>query len=161
MKVLFSIVLSFFFLAAQELPDVRESYNSASKTKQNADQFYNLVAGYNKNSGTLLAYKGAAITLKSKFASGLKQKKELFVEGATLVENAVKNEPHNAEIRLVRLSIQENTPKLLKYKGNIEEDKKMIVASFDKLPKDLKEYIQGYAKQSKVFTEKDKQIIFK
>lgn len=161
MKALFSIFFSFLFLIAQELPDIREEYYDASKTKQNAEQFYKLLSNYSKSNNVILAYKGASITLQSKFTSGLKQKKQLFIEGATLVENAVKSSPENAEIRLVRLSIQENTPKILKYKANIEEDKKVIVDTFDKLPQDLKVYIREYVKQSKVFTEKEKQQLLK
>lgn len=143
------------------MPDVRKHYYDASKSKQNAEQFYDLLSNYAKSNNVLLAYKGAAITLQSKFATGLKNKKQLFIEGVTMVENVIKNNPDNIEIRLIRLSIQENTPKLLKYKGNIDEDKKIIVNAFDKLPQDLKEYIKDYVKQSKVFTEKEKQHILK
>lgn len=161
MKVLFSIVVSFLFLAAQELPDVRERYSTASKTKQNAEQFYHSVSKYNGENKTLLAYKGAGISLKSKFESDRKLRRDFFIEGVKLVENAVKMEPNNVEIRLIRLSIQENTPKLLKYKGNIEEDKKMIVTAYEKQSGALKENIKRYVKQSKVFTEKEKQLILK
>ena len=161
MKVWISFVLSFFFMTAQELPDVRERYNAASRTRQDAKEFYNLLSGYNKNNATIIAYKGAAMALKSKFESDKKLKKDLFIEGVKLIESAVGKEPGNAEIRLVRLSIQENTPKFLKYKQHIAEDRKMITNAFNKLPKDLKEHIKGYVSQSKVFTEQDKKLFFK
>ena len=64
-------------------------------------------------------------------------------------------------MRLIRLSIQENTPKLLKYKANIEADKKQILLLFDKQSSDLKEYIKNYVKQSKIFTEAEKQQLNK
>jgi hypothetical protein len=83
----------------------------------------------------------------------------LFTEGVTLLESMVKADGNNPEIRLIRLSIQENTPKFLKYKGNIEEDKKVILSTFDKQSKELKEYIRIYVNQSKVFTQADKQKI--
>lgn len=161
MKFLFYIVAVFFSLIAQELPEVRESYYAASKSKANAEKFHAMLSGYNKNNATLLAYKGAAIVLKSKYAPKAKQKKELFVEGVTLLEKALKSEPNNTEIHLIRLSIQENTPKALKYKGNIEEDKKLIVASFDKQSKEVKECIKKYVRQSEVFSDSEKQQILK
>ncbi|MGH2664200.1 hypothetical protein [Flavobacterium sp.] len=161
MKVLLTFVFSFFFLIAQELPDVRENYYAASKTKKNAEEFYNSLSKYNKENKTLLAYKGAAKVLKSRYSPDKKQKKELFIEGVKLVENSVKDEPGNPEIRLIRLSIQENTPKFLKYKSNIEEDKKIIIATFEKQSKDLREYIKIYTRISKAFTEKEKQSILK
>lgn len=153
------LILFTFFSFIQNPTDVREQYYAASKSKQNADKFYNLLVKYNKENKTLLAYKGAALALKSKYTSDKKEKKELFIEGVTTIENSVKQEPSNAEIRLIRLSVQENTPKFLKYKANIEEDKKMILNSFEKQSKDLKEYIKIYVNQSKIFTEAEKQKI--
>lgn len=161
MNALFSIVASLLFVFAQDLSVVREHYYAASKTKENAEQFYLALHDYSKDNKVLVAYKGAAIALKSKYTTDKKKRKELLTQGLKLVESSVKSLPNNAEIRLIRLSIQEHTPKFLKYKGNIAEDKKMIVEAFDKLPKDLKEYIKIYAKQSKVFTEEDKKIILK
>ena len=157
MNVLLSLVLSFFFTLTQDFSDVREQYHAASKSKTAAEKFYDKWHTYNKENKTLLAYKGAALALKSKFATDKKIRKELFVEGVRLLESCVKKEPNNAEIRLIRLSIQENTPKFLKYKANIEEDKKKIMVSFDRESKDLQEYIKLYVKQSKVFTESEKQ----
>lgn len=153
------LILFTFFSFIQNPTDVREQYYAASKSKQNADKFYNLLVKYNKENKTLLAYKGAALALKSKYTPDKKEKKELFIEGVTIIENSVKQEPSNAEIRLIRLSVQENTPKFLKYKANIEEDKKMILNSFEKQSKDLKEYIKIYVIQSKIFTEAEKQKI--
>ena len=72
-----------------------------------------------------------------------------------------KSNPNNVEARLIRLSIQENTPKLLKYKANIDADKKQILLLFDKQSSDLKEYIKNYVKQSKIFTEAEKQQLNK
>lgn len=161
MKVIFYILFSLFFLTTQELSDVREDYYSASKSKENAEKFYALLSKYNKDNKVFLAYKGAATALKSKFTTERKQKRDLFIEGVSMVENAVKSEPNNAEIRLIRLSIQENTPKILKYKANIEEDKKILLNTFDKQSQQLKEYIKIYTKQSKVFSEKEKLMILK
>jgi hypothetical protein len=83
----------------------------------------------------------------------------MFIAGVTMVEKAIKNDPNNIEIRLIRLSIQENTPKILKYKSNITEDKNIIISTFDRQSKDLKVYIKLYVKQSKVFTEEEKKTI--
>lgn len=153
------LILFAFFSFIQNPTDVRDQYYAASKSKQNAEKFYNSLAKYNKDNKTMLAYKGAALALKSKYASDKKDKKELFTEGVTTIENCVKQDPSNIEIRLIRLSVQENTPKFLKYKANIEEDKKVILSSFDKQSKELKEYIKIYINQSKVFTEAEKQKI--
>jgi hypothetical protein len=158
MNLVASLFFSLFFLLNQGLPELREQYINASKSKENTEKFYTLISKYNNDNATFLAYKGAGITLMSKFASKT-ERKELFVQGVTMVEKAIKNEPNNAEARLIRLSIQENTPKILKYKSNIEEDKKILIETFNKQPKDLKEYIKKYCKQSNVFTTAEAQII--
>jgi len=140
----------------QSLTEIRDTYYEASKTKQNAEKFYNELSKYNKNNSVILAYKGAAFALKSKFTFNKKDKKEFFVSGVKLIENAVKEEPQNIEIRLVRLSIQENTPKFLKYKSNLEEDKKLILFGYDKQPKEIKECVKKYVSNSSVFSESEK-----
>lgn len=136
-------------------------YVESSDSKVNATKFYDFMNKYSKNDETLLAYKGASIALKSKHASGLKQKKEGFIKGVSILEGVIKANPNNVEARLIRLSIQENTPKLLKYKENIEADKKQILLLFNKQSADLKEYVKKYVNQSLVFTKVEKQQLNK
>lgn len=158
MNLVISIFLSLFFFLNQGLSELRGQYIDASKSKENTEKFFNLVSNYNTDNATFLAYKGAGITLKAKYASKA-ERKELFVQGVTMVEKAIKKEPNNVEVRLIRLSIQENTPKILKYKSNIQEDIKVLISTFDKQSKDLKEYIKKYCKQSKIFTTAEAQNI--
>lgn len=159
MKLTLTIFLSFLNFVCQDLPSVREQYSEATKSQKNAEDFYNLVANASKDNKVMQAYKGAAIALKAKFAKDRKAKKALFIEGVKLLESAIKSEPNNVEIRLIRLSIQENTPKILNYKGNINEDKKLILANFGKQNQALKEHIQSFVKQSTVFTDIEKKSI--
>ena len=156
MKVFLSIVCSLFFIVTQDYSVIREQYYHASKNKQNTEKFLVTINATSSNSNLFNAYKGAANCLKSRFATDKKERKDFFVKGVGLIESAVKSEGTNAEIRLIRLSIQENTPKFLKYKGNIDEDKKLILDLFDKQNAELKDYIKKYVNQSKVFTETEK-----
>ena len=73
---------------------------------------------YSGNNQTILAYKGAALALQSKYVGTKESKRENFTKGVGLIENAIKQEPNNLELRIIRLSIQENTPKMMKYKMN-------------------------------------------
>lgn len=159
MKFLFSIIILFFFSGAQDISTVRENYIQASKSKEKADEFCDAMEKYAGDNKTMLAYKGASIALKAKFASDRKIKKDFFIKGVEILEKAVKAEPNNAEIRLIRLSIQENTPKILNYKSNIEEDKKLILSTFDKQNKALKEHIKAFVNQSKLFATQEKELM--
>ncbi len=158
MKLILSIVCAISIVAVQSynLSDIRKMYVDSSVSKANANKFYEAMENYDDKNETLLAYKGASIAIKAKHTAGSKQKKEGFIKGITILESVIKSNPNNVEARLIRLSIQENTPKLLKYKANIDADKKQILLLFDKQSGDLKEYIKNFVKQSKVFTESDK-----
>lgn len=163
MKLISSIVfvLTFFTYQSYNLQDIRKMYVASSVSKTNALKFYDFMNNYSKNDETLLAYKGASIAIKAKHTLGIKQKKEEFIKGITIVEAVIKSNPNNLEARLIRLSIQENTPKILKYKENIESDKNQIVLLFNKQSGDLKVFIKEYVNQSKIFTEAEKQQLNK
>ena len=163
MKLILSIVCAISIVAVQSynLSDIRKMYVDSSVSKANANKFYEAMENYDDKNETLLAYKGASIAIKAKHTAGSKQKKEGFIKGITILEAAIKSTPNNLEVRLIRLSIQENTPKLLKYKENIEADKKQILLLFNKQSADLKEYIKKYVNQSLGFTKAEKQQLNK
>lgn len=158
MKFFLSVFL-IFLSVSQDISTVRENYIDASKSKERAYEFNDSMANYTGDNKTMLAYKGASIALKAKFVSDRKTKKDLFTKGIQILEKALKDDPNNAEIRLIRLSIQENTPKIINYKGNIQEDKQLILTTFDKQNKSLKKYLLTFINQSKSFTTQEKELL--
>ncbi|MNG13638.1 hypothetical protein D3C84_973270 [compost metagenome] len=106
-----------------------------------------------------MAYKAASILLDSKLEKKLKDKIDRFKEGAKLLESTIKSEPNNIEIRLIRLSIQENVPGITGYKKNIKEDKKHITEHYAEQNAALKDYLKDFILQSKSFSEKEKQFV--
>ena len=120
MKGLILFFSLFVLFVAPELSEVRKQYTNAIESKENAQKFYKLLEGVAKqDSKTLVAYKCASIALQAKFSPKKEDKKKQFIEGTQLLDYALKNDSNNLEIRLIRLSIQENTPKIMKYKANI------------------------------------------
>lgn len=144
-----------------DLNKVRALYKEAAHNKSKVEELNTLLASVTENSSAeLLAYKGAAIALKSKKEKALKTKKKLFVEGVSLVELSIKNDPNSIETRFIRLGIQENTPKLLKYKGQIPEDKTFLLKHLKNVKsKQLRTDIKEYILQSKVFSDQEKAVI--
>jgi len=160
MKLLFIFIsLLFFSIQSIDLNTVRNDYKEAAQDKTKVSSFNEqLVSVTKKDSPVLLAYKGAGIALKGRYSKKIKSKKQFFIEGVTLVEYALKKAPKNIEIRFIRLGIQENTPKLLKYKGNIEEDKSFILSHFSTIKSsNLKKHIKAYVLQSKSFSTEQKE----
>ncbi|MCX7551450.1 hypothetical protein [Xanthomarina sp. F2636L] len=157
---LFLSIISFFTLS-QNLSEVRMAYKEATQDKENMLVFYNMLKDVNKeNNVSLVAYKGAAIALKAKYSETLKDKKDGFIEGVSYIEFAIEKEPNAIEPRFIRLGIQENTPKILKYKDHIDEDKLFLLKQFEHISSEnLKGHIKDYILQSKVFTDEEKSVI--
>ncbi|MCX7548912.1 hypothetical protein OS188_13220 [Xanthomarina sp. F1114] len=162
MKILaiFISIISFFSLT-QNLSEIRLAYKEATQDKENMLLFYNMLKDVNKeNNVNLVAYKGAAIALKAKYAVTLKEKKDGFIDGVSYIEFAIEKEPNAIEPRFIRLGIQENTPKILKYKDNIDQDKLFLLKQYQHISSEnLKNHIRDYILQSKVFTDEEKLTI--
>ena len=75
----------------------------------------------------LLAYRGASLAASAGIVNGVKNKFSYFKHGKADLEQAVKLDPANPEIRFLRLATQTNAPGFLLYKGNIAEDKKVVL----------------------------------
>lgn len=158
----------FFFAAiliittqSLEVSKVRLAYKEAAHDKTKVEAFNKLLANVSKKDDiALVAYKGASIALKAKYAKTLKEKKDGFIEGVGFIDYAVQTEPNNIEPRFIRIGIQENTPKILKYKGNISEDKTFILNQFSYITStNLKAHIKDYILQSTLFSETEKEAI--
>lgn len=159
---LFIVFISFIFLNIQSIDfnTIRHDYKEAAQDKTKVIALNTQLTSVTKKSNVVLvAYKGAGIALKGRYSKKIKYKKQFFIEGVTLVEYALKIAPNNIELRFIRLGIQENTPKLLKYKGKIVEDKNYILSRFNTVKSlDLKTHIKDYVLQSKVFSVEEKKL---
>ena len=160
MKLLLTLLLWINFVGAQDLAAIRKLYPTVTKSEANAKDFTVKLANVSNNDDKILvAYKAASILLDSKFEKKLGEKMERFKEGAKLLESTIKSEPNNIEIRLIRLSIQENVPGITGYKKNIKEDKKYITEHYAEQNVVLKEYLKSFIFQSKSFSDKEKQFV--
>jgi len=155
---LFLFVSTFCF--SQELKELRADYPKANLDETVTDALHKKLLAVSKTDDkTLVAFRGAVTTLKAKFATGFKDKKNFFKEGAELLEFAVASEPKNIEIRCLRLGVQENAPRIVGYKKNIDEDKQFIVDHYKaNTDKDVRKFIKGYVLLSEAFTDAEKQL---
>lgn len=146
------VLLFMMLFANNDLTKIRILYSEVSVSESGQQEFIQLMQGKNSQDATILAYKGAASVLQSRSSKDKNERKSLFIRGIHLIEDALSREPGNIEIRLIRLSIQENIPKVLNYSGNIEEDvaeiRKLLESTRDKA---LKEFVAGYIQKSKSF----------
>ena len=148
-------------LLKPSITEVRDMYKNGSNSKVVASKLHTELENIKESDGhVFMAYKAATLTLVAKHAEKVKDKKKYFNDGATLLEKIIASQPNDIELRFIRLSIQQNSPKILKYKSNITKDKSYI---FDRLKnlkdKDLKTYIKTYVLQSKSFSTAEKNVI--
>ncbi|SFC57516.1 hypothetical protein [Flavobacterium phragmitis] len=160
MKLLMTLLLWVSFAGAPDLASIRKLYPEVTKSETNAKDFVEKMAGISNNDDKILvAYKAASILLDSKFEKKLGDKIDRFKEGAKLLESVIAGEPNNIEIRMIRLSIQENVPGITGYKKNIKEDKKFITSHYAAQNGALKDYLKDFVLQSKSFSDKEKQFV--
>ena len=105
-------------------------------------------------SNTKDAYLGALLMKKSKFQKNIKEKIEIFKQGKSLLEKAIQRNPKKIEYQFLRLVIQENCPKILKYNSEIKEDVETIYNSYHNLELSIKKVVKKYAQKSKNLNSK-------
>ncbi len=158
MKSLISLFIISSFLFSPSLEKVRIDYVKAVHNKEITIQLNNELSVVSKsNNKTLVAYKGAVLTLMAKFASSTSDKKKYFKEGATLLDYAVSVAPNNIEIRTIRLGVQENSPRIVGYRAQKEEDKNYILKHYKSTTSnEVKAFVKNFALQSITFSEEEK-----
>ena len=158
MKLLyFFLLLATASISAQSLDAVRTSYVKVHEGDQAIAIFEKNLASVKEDSSVKDAYNGALMTLQSRLVKGVKNKKILFKDGVLLLEKAVLANSNNIEIRVIRLSIQENAPKFLKYRNDLDEDKNFILSNISQTTSAaVRKFVKGYVQQSSLFTDAEK-----
>lgn len=103
-----------------------------------------------KNAEQKEVYKGAIKAKIAQFEKAPREKVDLFKKGIAPIEASIEKNPNNVEFRFIRLILQENAPKVLKYSQNIEEDSNVIKKGYKNVSKKIQESMIEYSKNSKV-----------
>ncbi|QQV02778.1 MULTISPECIES: hypothetical protein [Chryseobacterium] len=151
---LFSIV--FVFFQSGDLEALRNAYSKANSSNEGAKNFIELADIKNSSDPVISGYKAAAQILEAKITTDKNKRKSFVKTGATSLESLIKNNPNNAELRVIRMSVQENIPKIVGYSKNLQEDKSFIISHYSSQNKALKTYIRQFAMQSKTMTAAEK-----
>lgn len=161
MKSLIFFTTILILLFKLNLSEVRLLYKEADSSKENTMILHKKLEPVSKNDNkVLVAYKGAVLAMTAKYEKGSKHRMEVFKNGISFVEYAIEVEPQDLEIRFVRLSLQQNSPKFLKYNKHLDEDKKFVLSNYNHIQSsELKNYIKDYILHSNNFTEEEKTVI--
>jgi hypothetical protein len=93
---------------------LRESYAKANSSNANTEEFINIAEKTSGSDAVIQGYKAAAKIMEAKITKN--NRKALVKSGATSLEAIIKSNPNNAELRVIRMSVQENIPKIVGYK---------------------------------------------
>lgn len=147
-KTLITIALCFSFIFVSAI-NKTEFYKAFAGSDLAAINSY--LAELNKEKASDLgnAYKGALLMKKAGIVKSPAEKLDLFKKGAKLLEAEITKSSSNAEFRLLRLVIQENSPSFLGYNKNMAEDKKSILTAYKKLDPIIQNQVRVFAKTSK------------
>ncbi|WP_332454460.1 hypothetical protein [Chryseobacterium aquaticum] len=157
MKIFLSIItVLVLFFQTSDVEILRNSYSKANLSVENAKNFIQLAEKKSSSDPVISAYKAASQILEAKVTTEKNKRKTFVKSGATSLENVIKNNPNNAELRLIRMSVQENIPKIVGYNKNLKEDKTFILNNYSKQTTVLKTYIKKFAMQSKTMTPVEK-----
>lgn len=143
------IIIMSNLMFSQKLKEYRALLKTGEKSEKSAKTLIEKSNTAYKNSKqpVYLGFLAVGKFFMAKHAFNPLKKMSYFNEGKTFLETAVKNEPDNLEIRLMRLITQESAPKILGYSQNITEDKIFLTRSYNNTnDEDLKIYIKDYLK---------------
>ena len=156
MKLIFVFIFSFFSFFQSDLEALRNSYSKANLSNDNAKNFIDLADKKTSSDPIISAYKAAAKILEAKITTEKNKRKSFVKTGANNLESIIKSNPNNAELRVIRMSVQENIPKIVGYNKNLKEDKIFLISNYSKQNAELKSYIKQFAAQSKTITVAEK-----
>ena len=101
------------------------------------------------------AYKGALLMKKAGLLKKAAEKLKIFKAGYIQLESALKKDSNNGEYHFLRLTIQENAPRTVKYYKDLEKDRLYIQNTFKDLSPVVQKAIIDYSKNSKILRLED------
>jgi uncharacterized protein YxeA len=126
------IILSFLNLTAlkatnpvDELNNTRVLFKNAHYSLKHLNEFTDSASALDYECYAK-AYNAAGTMMGAKFEGNPFKKFKNFSNGKNALEDVIKANPENPEFRFIRLAVQLNTPMLLSYKDNIQEDTTLI-----------------------------------
>lgn len=104
---------------ASLLETLRKNYEASSKSEKICNQMLKSIPASCSN--TEKGYKGALLMMKAAYAWMPTDKLNYFNQGKALLEEAIRKEPSNVELRYIRFSVQESVPSFLGYDHRKED----------------------------------------
>ncbi len=149
----YTLVLSFFLLCSFVSFNSKVYDALASDSESLINKAIEALEG--ENDVLSKGYKGALYMKSAQFEFAPWSKLKRFKEGRVILESSISIQKDNAELRFIRLMIQENCPSMLGYSDSVSDDAKIILAGYEQMNESLKNRVREYANISKKLNLKD------
>ncbi|GGE13207.1 hypothetical protein [Sphingobacterium cellulitidis] len=117
--------------------EVRSNYSMLVSNRTLCERMIEELMESKNKSATHLGYLGGLQTIWANHVFSPISKLKTFREGKKNIEQAIKKEPNNVELRFIRLSVQKNAPFFLGYNSNINEDFAFIKANSPQITSEI------------------------
>jgi hypothetical protein len=136
---------------------LRKEYGKASTDSSSCAKLYNKTKSDLSTDNVILGYKGAISAAMANHVKNKSEKIKLFNAGKKQIEQSVKADSTNVELRFLRYTIQSNCPKALGYTGEMKADKKFILENIGSVKNSaLQKKMTSFLKASKDLTQEEK-----
>ena len=147
--------------AQVNLTQARSMYLGMKDNKCNSLELSKKFDNSQPKDALLKAYWGASTAAAPECLGNPVEKIKYFRKGKDLLDESAKQQPTNVEIRFLRFATQTKAPSFLGYKGNIQEDKVLIlenIAEYAKMPsnKEMAGHITSFMLDSGELTPAEK-----
>ena len=135
---------------------IRTLLLKAAESKKANKELQTILDTCNPKDPLINGYQGASVMIEAKHMFNPLARWNKFKQGKALLEDAIKADALNYELRYLRFAIQTSIPPVLGYSANIEGDKKMLIDRLRKInDTDLSNRVLNFLLAAKVCTNEE------
>ncbi len=133
---------------ASDLDKMRDLFSKVDEAESYNIELYQITKSATQSQPIAYGYQALYYFMNAKYTFWPGDKFANFAKGKDRIEAIIKRYPNEAELRLIRYSVQYNVPSLLNYSQDLSEDRKILQrAAFMSKYASIRHIIQGVLKR--------------
>lgn len=121
------------YASSPNLNVIRSEFHKAALDPEKIVSFHTYISNIDDNEPILKAYRATSEALMAQITWNPVEKYQQLQKFEELINDAVKNDPDNIEIRFLRFSVEYSIPRFLGASKNLMEDKHMILSNLERV----------------------------